>query len=427
MFEQKEEKECPEFSVDILMDASSSRKKQQEFISAQACVLTKALRACQIPFQISSYCSIRGFTVMRIFKEYEKKQREEELFHYVSAGNNRDGLALRAAGYLMEKSQKEKKLLLVLTDASPQDDQEIGEGVFYKNNEYMDEIAVLDTEKEVHALRQKGIEVIGIFTGGSREMETAQRIFGRDWIKIQDMNQFSEAVGKILRQKLYERGGVLDESIYGNELLWLFLIYSFLGWVLETVIATVRQRKVVNRGLINGPFCIIYGIGAVLITIWLQELSGLWLFLFSAVYASVVEWIAGHLIQKIYHERWWDYSDIKWNLDGYICLPFSIIWGALGYVIVKWSNRLLLDFLNICPEFLIHFILLILIGALAFDALASYILLRGTSEKLEKWEEANNRFVSISAKIAKWITVHVQSRIHKAYPKAVKAEAVTAQ
>lgn len=66
----------------------------------------------------------------------------------------------------------------------------------------------------------------------------------------------------------------------GYELLWLFLIYSFLGWVLETVIATVRQRKVVNRGLINGPFCIIYGIGAVLITIWLQELSGLWLFLF---------------------------------------------------------------------------------------------------------------------------------------------------
>ena len=56
----------------------------------------------------------------------------------------------------------------------------------------------------------------------------------------------------------------------GYELLWLFLIYSFLGWVLETVIATVRQRKVVNRGLINGPFCIIYGIGAVLITIWLQ-------------------------------------------------------------------------------------------------------------------------------------------------------------
>ena len=210
------------------------------------------------------------------------------------------------------------------------------------------------------------------------------------------------------------------------ELLWLFFIYSFLGWVLETAAATVKQKKFANRGLVNGPFCVIYGIAALFMTFGLQELRGVWLFLFAAIYATVIEWVAGHLIEKAFKVRWWDYSKIKWNLDGYICLPFSIIWGALGYVIVKWSNRLLLDFLNICPEFLIHFILLILIGALAFDALASYILLRGTSEKLEKWEEANNRFVSISAKIAKWITVHVQSRIHKAYPKAVKAEAVTA-
>ena len=211
----------------------------------------------------------------------------------------------------------------------------------------------------------------------------------------------------------------------GYELLWLFLIYSFLGWVLETVIATVRQRKVVNRGLINGPFCIIYGIGAVLITIWLQELSGLWLFLFSAVYASVVEWIAGHLIQKIYHERWWDYSDIKWNLDGYICLPFSIIWGALGFAIVKWGNRILIDFFAICPQFLMHLVIWILIGVLAVDALASYILVRGTSKELDKWEEANNRFVHVSVKFAKWIATHVEDRIHKAYPKAVKSKVLT--
>ena len=208
----------------------------------------------------------------------------------------------------------------------------------------------------------------------------------------------------------------------GYELLWLFLIYSFLGWILETVIATVRQRKVVNRGLINGPFCIIYGIGAVVITVWLQELGGIWLFLFSAVYASIVEWLAGHLIQKTYHERWWDYSDIKWNLDGYICLPFSAIWGALGFIIVKWVNRILIDFFVICPQFLIHFIIWILVGMLAVDALASYILVRGTSKELDKWEETNNRFVYVSAKFAKWIATHVETRIHKAYPKAVKAK-----
>lgn len=211
----------------------------------------------------------------------------------------------------------------------------------------------------------------------------------------------------------------------GYELLWLFLIYSFLGWILETVIATVRQRKVVNRGLINGPFCIIYGIGAVVITVWLQELGGIWLFLFSAVYASIVEWLAGHLIQKTYHERWWDYSDIKWNLDGYICLPFSAIWGVLGFIIVKWGNRILIDFFVICPQFLIHLVIWILVGMLAFDALASYILVQGTSTKLDKWEEANNRFVHVSAKFAKWIATYVEARIHKAYPKAVKAKILT--
>ena len=102
----------------------------------------------------------------------------------------------------------------------------------------------------------------------------------------------------------------------GYELLWLFFLYSFLGWILETVTATLRQRKFSNRGLVNGPFCVMYGITAVLISVGLQELTGFWLFLFSMVYATVIEWIGGHLIEKAFKERWWDYSDVKWNLDG---------------------------------------------------------------------------------------------------------------
>ena len=86
------------------------------------------------------------------------------------------------------------------------------------------------------------------------------------------------------------------------ELLWLFFIYSFAGWSLETVAATLKQRKFANRGLVNGPFCVIYGITAVLMSVGLQELRGFWLFLFAAVYATVAEWISGHLIEKIFHE-----------------------------------------------------------------------------------------------------------------------------
>ena len=122
------------------------------------------------------------------------------------------------------------------------------------------------------------------------------------------------------------------------ELLWLFFIYSFLGWVLETAAATVKQKKFANRGLVNGPFCVIYGIAALFMTFGLQELRGVWLFLFATIYATVIEWVAGHLIEKAFKARWWDYSRIKWNLDGYICIPASFIWGALGYLEIALSS-----------------------------------------------------------------------------------------
>lgn len=198
VFERKEEVEIPGFSVDILIDASSSRKQMQEQIAAQAYVLAKSLDACGIPAQIYSYCSIRGFTVMRIFKNYEEEQAGNEVFRYVAAGNNRDGLALRAAGHLMEKSKKSRRILLVLTDASPMDDQNIGEGAFYTNKEYTDQPAVEDTAREVQKLKQKGIQVIGIFMGSAKAGETATEIFGRELVRIQNINEFAGAVGRVL-------------------------------------------------------------------------------------------------------------------------------------------------------------------------------------------------------------------------------------
>lgn len=205
VFEKKEEVEIPGFSVDIMIDASSSRKPMQEKIAAQAYILARSLEMCKIPAQIYSYCSIRGYTVMRIFKSYEENQKEDEIFRYVAAGNNRDGLAFRAAGHLAEKSEKSKKILLVLTDASPQDDQDAGEGAFYKNNEYTDLVAIQDTTKEVQALRRKGMQVIGIFMGSERGGAVAGKIFGHDLVKIQNISEFSDAVGCILQQVIENR------------------------------------------------------------------------------------------------------------------------------------------------------------------------------------------------------------------------------
>ena len=103
-------------------------------------------------------------------------------------------------------------------------------------------------------------------------------------------------------------------------LLWLFFCYSFLGWVLETAVSAVRLHRYVDRSVLFGPWCIIYGVAGVLIAVGLRELRSdlLFLFLGSAVLATVVEWLAGHLLENVSHTRWWDYSNRRWNLDGYI-------------------------------------------------------------------------------------------------------------
>lgn len=202
VFEKKEQEDKSGFSVDIMIDGSSSRKNSQEFIAAQVYVLAKSLERCDIPCQIYSYCSIRGYTVLRIFKDYSEQKAGKEIFKYVAAGNNRDGLALKGAGHLMEHSPKGKRILVVLTDASPQDDQSAMEGAFYKNNEYTDELAIKDTEKEIHNLKSNNIQVIGIFMGSERGTIAAKEIFGKDFVKIETIHQFSDAVGRILQEKI---------------------------------------------------------------------------------------------------------------------------------------------------------------------------------------------------------------------------------
>lgn len=127
-----------------------------------------------------------------------------------------------------------------------------------------------------------------------------------------------------------------------------FLIYSFLGWVVEVVFHAVNLGKIVNRGFLNGPVCPVYGFGmlAVLaagnaVSMYadpgsdVTQLNAGELFLFGIVLATVIELVAGWMLDKLFHARWWDYSDKPFNFHGYICLEFSIIWGAAIVLIVK--------------------------------------------------------------------------------------------
>lgn len=209
-------------------------------------------------------------------------------------------------------------------------------------------------------------------------------------------------------------------SIY--QLLWLFLIYSFVGWILETIFAITKQRKIINRGLINGPFCTVYGFTGVLITVALKDLSGVWLFLFSAIYASVIEWVAGKIIEKICHERWWNYENNKLNLGGYISLQTSVLWGALGFIAVTFTNSLLIDAYKLIPFMVVRIILIVVVVALAADMIFSLLILYYNGRGIEKVKSANNNFTKLSRKLEKWLISRVNNRKNKAYPKTVKVE-----
>ncbi len=203
-------------------------------------------------------------------------------------------------------------------------------------------------------------------------------------------------------------------------LLWLFFCYAFLGWVLETALAAVKQRRYVDRSVLFGPWCASYGLTAVVLSEGLTELRGSWFFLFlgCAVAATVVEWISGHLLEKATHTRWWDYSGRKWNLDGYICFTASLIWGALGLIAVQWGNPLLLALYELIPPLVREILLLVLVCVLAADVLGTLLTLLGVRSVLPPVERLNSRLAALSVRMGEWILRHTEGRIQRAYPRA---------
>lgn len=126
------------------------------------------------------------------------------------------------------------------------------------------------------------------------------------------------------------------------QICWYFLIYSFGGWVVEVIFHAVALGKVVNRGFLNGPVCPVYGFGVLAVFAMINtlqssgyQMSDGMIFLFGIILATIVELIAGWLLDVCFHARWWDYSDKPLNFHGYICLEFSIIWGLAIVFVVK--------------------------------------------------------------------------------------------
>lgn len=200
-----------EFSVtvDLLLDASQSRMNNQEMIASQAYIIAKSFESCGIPVRVSAFRSIRGYTVLQRLKSYKDK-RCEGIFRYYAGGWNRDGLCLKTMDYLMKDEQEKmasRRILLVLTDASPNDSMQIPpdeKHVFAR--EYEGDLAVQDAAAAVRQLRADGIRTAAIFFGASTHLDHVHQIYGQNYVRIRSLSQFSDAVGALLKRALEDRG-----------------------------------------------------------------------------------------------------------------------------------------------------------------------------------------------------------------------------
>ncbi|MCJ1980313.1 putative ABC transporter permease [Lactococcus carnosus] len=168
--------------------------------------------------------------------------------------------------------------------------------------------------------------------------------------------------------------------------LTYFPIYAFLGWCLEVIYASVNTGKFVNRGFLNGAVCPIYGVGAVLFIIFLTPLSNHLplLFLASVTIASLLELVGGYMLEKLFHMRWWDYTEEPFNIGGFICLKFSLMWGLAGVFLMKLIQPMIAGILSHLPTTPVLLIICIFYLILITDCLITIIAIAHLNRDLKQ-------------------------------------------
>jgi uncharacterized membrane protein len=180
---------------------------------------------------------------------------------------------------------------------------------------------------------------------------------------------------------------ILGFSLY--ELAAYFLIYSFLGWCLEVIYCAVSTGEIVNRGFLNGPVCPIYGFGMLAVLAALTPLrhSGLALYLGGVLLTTAIELVGGWVLYQVYHTRWWDYSDKPFNIGGYICLEFSLLWGVGTVVVMRVIHPSIARLVSMVPQLVGWVVIGILYAVYAADLVATTVIAKRLSRELDALEE----------------------------------------
>ena len=195
----------PEICVDLLLDASQSRMHSQEVLATEASVIARSLSKLHIPVRVVTFRSVKSFTVLEVLKEFNQSDCRG-LARYYAGGWNRDGLAIEALGRMDDDAalQGRTRILLVLTDASPNDSTPLAAPGLMLPKEYEGAPAVKAAADAVKALRERGVRVGAVFHGNSSHLENVHQIYGHAYVRIRKASQLAQGVSDLLLMLLRE-------------------------------------------------------------------------------------------------------------------------------------------------------------------------------------------------------------------------------
>ncbi|SHM26006.1 putative ABC transporter permease [Ruminococcus flavefaciens] len=194
-----------------------------------------------------------------------------------------------------------------------------------------------------------------------------------------------------------------------------FVIYAFFGWCLEVVYQAVEHGKFINRGFLNGPYCPIYGFGVIIVYGALEPLKENILILYfgAVMLTTALELITGFLLEKIFDQKWWDYSHERFNLKGYICIKFSLLWGVACLVTVRLIHPAVNKFVDKLPHIVGIPILVVFFIGFISDMIITILAIIHIKKKLKLLDSISDEMRKISDKTGEKIFDSVEYVIEK--------------
>lgn len=197
------------------------------------------------------------------------------------------------------------------------------------------------------------------------------------------------------------------------EVLWIFIVYAYLGWCTEVAYAATEKGVFINRGFLNGPYCPIYGCGVLIVVAILTPLKDNIFILFagSFILTSILEFLTGFLLEKIFKNKWWDYSDKPFNIKGYVCLKFSILWGLACTFIMLVLHPMIYGFIKIIPYILGVILLIVFMTGFAVDLFVTVSTINKFNKRMELLNEIASDLKVISNEIGENVYENVMEAL----------------